>query len=264
MKNKHKLIVFMLFLVLNSILFSGCTEDEPSVDSDMFLFDNLEVKTRCSYDDTIYRDSVLEISVRLTNEDVNAGSYNVKLFIDDYLEDNETVMLEGSESKTIMLTNLDSYDSNLIISGLRLNETGIHRIIVGNISENISVSPPVLIVDVKDVKWTEQDEGYKPWITLQVQNPTDKHFYLGGSFAIGTKEGIYQADVEEWALIVGYVNNTGYYKIPGYGVADVVIMGYDVVSDYPDGHDVHLDFIRIYAGFPWLDFTGGIIGEAEL
>lgn len=264
MNVKKEVSAYLICFVLTSIFFAGCITENSSNNSDNFILSNIEVNTRCGYDNTIYRDSVLDVSVTVTNKDVNPGNYEVNFYIDDYWGDKETVFLNASEGKTITLTNLDKSTNEFSFEGLHLNTTGNHTITVGNISRNITVSPPVLDITIQNFEWKQQNQGYIPSFNLRVRNPTDKHFFLGRSFGIVTDDNILEASVEEWDLIFGYVNTTGFYKIPEDGIADVTIICYDIVADFPDGSDTELEFIRIFAGFPWLDFTAGIIGEIKI
>ena len=256
--------IFVSLLLLGSIFFCGCLEEEENnTDPDLLVFNNLSVGTRSGYTEEFYRNSVLEVSVSVTNKDVKPGSFTIKMYIDNFEVDSKTVWFNASEDKTIKFTTLDEQYSQFPLEDRYLNTTGLHTIRVGSISKNITVLSPPVVVNIKSLEWKESDGVWEPWISLRVRNTADRHFYLGGSFAVKTSEGIFQGYVESWNLLVGETNNTGYYRFPADAIADVEIVCHDLQSNVTGGSDIRFDSVRVYAGFPWMDFTGGIIGEAD-
>jgi hypothetical protein len=153
MKIKKEIIAYFICSVVICILLSGCITDNSTSNSKMFVFSDIVVNTRCGYDNTIYRQSVLEVSVTVANKDVISGKYDVNFYIDDYLEDTITVSLNASESKTITLTNLDKSTTEFPFDGLHLDTVGNHTITVGNISKNITIFPPILDIYIQNFEW---------------------------------------------------------------------------------------------------------------
>ena len=249
-------------MLLCVCVFLGCLDESKNNNSKLMVFDNLKVTTRCGYgNDTVYRDSVLVVSVNITNTDVTSGKISVQFFLDDIVEDEKQVFLNASEQKTIVFTNLKPSYTQFPLQELDLNTTGIHTVHVGPLSTNITVFPPPLTVDIQSVEWKMTNDYWIPWISLRVHNPTKTYFYLGGSFAVVTDEGSFEGSIESWNLLKESEEPFGYYRFPHNNTAEVVISCYELQSTNDQGSDILLQGIRIYEGFPWLDQTGGIIGE---
>lgn len=256
------LIVLLLFLSLS--FFSGCTEEQEQADPDMLVLDSLQVTTRSGYTEEFYKDSVLEVFITATNKDIHPGTFSLTLYIDDEAVDEKKVLLNASEDKTVKLTNINLTASGFPLRIMGMDTTGDHVIRVNNVSTTITVQEPPVDVDIQTIDWRETDQGWRPWITLEVYNTADTLFYLGKSFAINTSEDIYLGTIESWEIILGEDNQTGFYPLPPESVAEVEFTSYELLSNNADGSDIRLKSIIVYAGFPWMDATAGIIGEQKI
>lgn len=256
--------ISLVFFLICLLFCCGCIDNEENGEMTQFQIKITEISSRCGYHDVIYKDSVVEVTVDVFNPTVNKGVKTIHFSIDDVIKDSKTVTLNASEEKTVRFTTLQETYEEFPLENIHLDTVGIHQVTVGNKSKNFTVYPPVLEVRLDVVEWRESVQGYIPFIRLRVENPSDSFFFLGGSFGVLTAEGIYEGRVDEWDLIKGVVNQTGYYKLPSSGIVDVTVACYSLISSFPDGSDVSLEKMMIYAGFPWLDFTGGIIGELDL
>jgi len=264
-KQGFKTVSLLIFFILMlSILLSGCLQDEEQADPNLLVLDSLQVTTRSGYTNETYKNSVLEVFITATNKDVVSGIFTLTLYIDDERVDEKIVLLNASEDKTVKLTNLNLSSSGfpLIIKGL--NTTGNHTVRVNNVSKNIVVQEPPVEVDIQTIDWIEAENGWRPWITLEVYNTANTLFYLGQSFAIETSNEIFLGTIESWELIHGDENLTGFYPLPPNGLSEVELTSYDLLSNKADGSDIILERVIVYAGFPWMDATAGIIGEQKI
>ncbi len=254
--------VIMAGLLLSVLGLCGCVNDSNSEVFSDISFKDLSLTTRCGYDDdTFYRNAVLEASVNVSNTGVSSKTVPVEFRIDDQLIDKKQVKVNASETKQVRFTTLKDSFEQFPLEDVGLDDAGVYEVTVGLVSTNLTVNEPVFTISDVDVEWKGSDEGYKPWITLRVSNPLENRFFMGGSFAVVTGTGIYQGSVDSFEFIKGETSESGYYPFPGNAEADVTIACYEINSDRSDGSDVTLSSLRVYVGFPWLDYTGGIIGE---
>lgn len=262
--NQFRLHLFVLLLFLSLTLFSGCTEEQEQADPSMLVLESLQVTTRSGYTEEFYKDSVLEVFITATNKDIHPGTFTLTLFVDDKVVDEKNVLLNASEDKTVKLTNIELTSSGFPLTIKGIDTVGTHSIRINNVSTTITVQEPPVEVDIQTIEWRETDQGWRPWITLEVYNTADTLFYLGKSFAINTSEEIYLGTIESWEIILGDDNQTGFYPLPPESVAEVEFTSYDLTSNNAEGSDIHLESIIVYAGFPWMDATAGIIGEQKI
>ena len=257
-------MILFFFVFLMIVMSGGCFDQSDQLDTNSFQIEIVEINTRCGYHNVIYRDSVLNVVARISNPDVKPGSMKISFFIDEFLEETKTISLNESEERLVTFSNIDENYVFFPLPGLHLDTAGGQVITVGDVSMNITVHDPVLDVSLKSLEWKTGVEGYNPWLTLEIVNPTNYTFYLGGSFGLVTDEAIYAADVESWQVVSGVESETGFYKLESDATVAVEIARFELSSSQLDGSDVSIENLYVYAGFPWLDFTGGIIGEIVL